>query len=420
MPRPLRVHLTEGALQYVTSRAVEGTPLFRSERDYETYLKLLKQYQAQYGFKLFAFVLLPDHLHLCLELTNGTTLSTIMHAINSRYTKYVAKRYGHSGHLFQERFRLTIVEKAPYLLHLIGYLHTHPVRSHLAADVTAYQWSSLQQYLSAELAGSETGISLVAEACEVLTRLSQEHPGMDYERYLRSVTAETWEQLREQLQNSVVGSQTFLAHVEEQRRRAQREELDEVQPSIHPSTPVTMDTSRRPIGLSASLAVAALALITAAFSTRAVMSSERTVRALGQENQRVFAALLSGIRQSTGVHLASFMRPQYLVGTSWNVHLQPVMAGNGEEAATDQLRFTRDRVLSTRLADAGFAASPFRVTQQDHHAVWETVQAGPNGETASWRGTWNGTTMEGVMTRQRPDRTSETFRFVGISARSEI
>ena len=65
MPRPPRIHL-EGALYYVVSKAIEGTPLFKDSQDYTIYLELLSGYRNQFAFKPFAFFLLPDALQLCL------------------------------------------------------------------------------------------------------------------------------------------------------------------------------------------------------------------------------------------------------------------------------------------------------------------------------------------------------------------
>ena len=79
MPRPLRIHI-DGALHYVTARAIAPLVLFKDEKDYAVYLELLEEYRRKFGFKLYAYVLFPDHLNLCLEPTNGTTISSIMHA----------------------------------------------------------------------------------------------------------------------------------------------------------------------------------------------------------------------------------------------------------------------------------------------------------------------------------------------------
>ena len=141
MPRPVRVHM-EGALYYVTTRASEGQVLFRHPKDYEAYREFLMTYRERYGFKLFAYVLLPTEIHLLVELAQDTTISTIMHAMNSRYTKHVAKRYQHTGHLFQERFHTTLVEKAPSALRLTGFLHKLPAWKGAAGDLREYPWSS--------------------------------------------------------------------------------------------------------------------------------------------------------------------------------------------------------------------------------------------------------------------------------------
>jgi predicted MPP superfamily phosphohydrolase len=47
-----------------------------------------------------------------LEVGAGATISQFMHALNSRYTKLYCRRYIHTGHLFQGRFRAVVVE--PY------------------------------------------------------------------------------------------------------------------------------------------------------------------------------------------------------------------------------------------------------------------------------------------------------------------
>ena len=47
--------------------------------------------------------------------------------MHSHYIKLYAKRHGATSHLF-ERFKSTVMEKAPSLLRITGYLHTLPLR----------------------------------------------------------------------------------------------------------------------------------------------------------------------------------------------------------------------------------------------------------------------------------------------------
>ena len=110
MPRPPRIHIEEG-LYFITTTGEHGRELFRDESDHEKYRGLLLKYKKQYKFILFAYILMPTYVHLLIELAPGTTISEIMHVINSTYTKYFNGRYERRGHLFQGRFGAVVVEK---------------------------------------------------------------------------------------------------------------------------------------------------------------------------------------------------------------------------------------------------------------------------------------------------------------------
>jgi hypothetical protein len=49
-----------------------------------------------------------------------------------------------SGHLFQNRFKSTLVEDDPYLRQLLAYIHLNPVRSRLPVTLDSldrYAWT---------------------------------------------------------------------------------------------------------------------------------------------------------------------------------------------------------------------------------------------------------------------------------------
>ena len=125
MPRVPRINL-EGALYYVTSRGDHNEAIFKEAGDYAAYLDLLKKGKEQYNFKLFAFCLLPNHIHLLIELAGDTTISQIMYGLNSNYTKYFNAKHHKEGHLFQERYEMALLEKEPNLLNMTAYIHLNP------------------------------------------------------------------------------------------------------------------------------------------------------------------------------------------------------------------------------------------------------------------------------------------------------
>ena len=422
MPRPTRIYVA-GALCLVSCRAVEGMALFIEPRDYDTYLALLAEYRQRYGFKLFAYVLLPDAVHLLVEPTNGATVSTFMHALDSRYTKYVIKRRGPTPRLF-DRFKLTVLEKAPSLLRCTGYLHALPRRNGMASDVTGYRWSNYQSYLAAAASGvrpqvspsgqgvgSDPGTSR-SEVAEVLQALGQARPGWTYALYVESVPEEDWQRMSRELERPAVGSPEFLARVDEKRKAAASPESADTLAMATPKSAATSSgqAGRRSPILTASLAMAFVSVIAALLSARNVSFLKSTLRSVAEESGQVLLAL--GSRTPT---LASLETPERLDGTSWQVQLKPTI-GTEVVASADHLEFSGERMVSETLREAGFLPGLFRATPSARGLAWETVQIGPGGEIVSWRGESSGRTVHGTVTRQRPGGSIETFRFVGMNA----
>ena len=73
MARKPRIHFP-GALYHVIARGNKGQRVFRGEEDYLRYLKIVREYKEAFGVVLYAFVLMPTHVHLLVEI-NETPLS---------------------------------------------------------------------------------------------------------------------------------------------------------------------------------------------------------------------------------------------------------------------------------------------------------------------------------------------------------
>lgn len=128
MPREPRIYI-ENVLYFVTAKGDEDRHLFNDHQDFAEYLRSLSKYKKEYGFKLFAYTLLPKSLYLLIELKNNVKISQIMHDLNSRYTKAYNNHYGKKGHLFQSRFKSVLIEKEDYLMRISRYIHLLPKES---------------------------------------------------------------------------------------------------------------------------------------------------------------------------------------------------------------------------------------------------------------------------------------------------
>ena len=394
MPRLPRI-CVEGAISLVTSRGSLEDPLFKDPHDYQAYRHLIAEYRRRHGVKLFAYCLLPDHVHLCVE-TDPSSLSAFMHDLTVAYTKAFNKRHGRSGHLFQQRFKTVIVEKGTRLLPVTAYLHAHPIRSGIAADAAGHPFTSYARYCAPD-EGSD-GLDMGMEVREALV---QPPAPASYEAYVIGFSPAEITQLRDALRQRIVGSEDFVARV----KSALSHYRDEPPAAPAEAAPARM---RPRLLLAGNLAVAAaLALMVASLS-------HKIGRLEGV--MRVFALAREAVLRT---QLASFIqpaRPMTLEGTVWEMRIIPVDGVAPAATKADRLMFTRQRMTSDALAMQGFPTATIKTNRQpDGTIVWETAQSNANGVVVTWQGAWSGgTTMRGSVSRQTPGQAPARFTFVGV------
>jgi len=140
MTRPLRRNVG-GAIYYISLQGDNYNKFFIDKKDYLKYLALLTKYKGRYGYKLYAFLLIPDQIQLVVK-TPFPNLSKIMHSIDTTYTMYFNKRHNRKGHLFRERYKSLIVNMKAHLLDITKYIHLCPLMSGLSESLEGYPWSS--------------------------------------------------------------------------------------------------------------------------------------------------------------------------------------------------------------------------------------------------------------------------------------
>src|SRR5882724_1457672 len=139
--RKPRIHF-QGALYHVIARGNQRQKIFLKPSDQCRYLGILGQKAASHSIKIYAYCLMPNHIHLLLEQSSYCTLSRYMQGLQTAYTKYFNKAHRKSGHLFQGRYKAFLVERDSYLLELVRYIHLNPIRAKLEEKIGQYPWSS--------------------------------------------------------------------------------------------------------------------------------------------------------------------------------------------------------------------------------------------------------------------------------------
>jgi len=136
----------EGAFYHVIVRGNQRQKIFGDDQDRLTYLDRIEHYRRRYGFTVYAYVLMSNHVHLLIE-TKRVPLSKIMQGIQFTYTQIFNRRHGTVGHLFQGRYKALLCDRNEYLLELVRYIHLNPGRMRKGLNPRKYRWSSHRAYL---------------------------------------------------------------------------------------------------------------------------------------------------------------------------------------------------------------------------------------------------------------------------------
>ncbi|MBV7504109.1 transposase [Bacillus sp. sid0103] len=176
----------KGARYHVTCRGIRRSSLFFDNDDFEKYLALLKETKERYPFNLHTYCLMTNHIHLQLE-TFDTPLSTIMKNLNTKFAKYINKKYDFSGHVFEKRYGAELLNSPEYEIDVSKYIHLNPTSAGMVANPEDYPWSSCRTYIFGE------SISLIDP--QPLLSYFPNPPLQHYENYLKSVPTDKffWE-----------------------------------------------------------------------------------------------------------------------------------------------------------------------------------------------------------------------------------
>lgn len=148
MPRRPRV-IPSGSVVHVVNRGNERRRLFDRREDYLDFLEVLDRSLRRKPMRLLAYGLMPNHWHLLLWPEKVMDTSRFLHQVTTTHAsrfRYVSGTGG-AGHLYQGRFRSTLVSGPLQYLRTVRYVEANPLRAHLVDRAEAWPWTSLAERL---------------------------------------------------------------------------------------------------------------------------------------------------------------------------------------------------------------------------------------------------------------------------------
>jgi len=149
MARMARV-VVSGYPHHVTQRGNRKQKTFFCTEDYQFYLELMSEFTRQSGTEVWAYCLMPNHVHLVMVPGSEDGLRSSIGEAHRRYTRHINFRNDWRGHLWQERFHSFTMDEY-HLLATVRYVELNPVKAKLCSHPFDWKWSSA----SAHLAGTD-------------------------------------------------------------------------------------------------------------------------------------------------------------------------------------------------------------------------------------------------------------------------
>jgi len=140
MARLARV-IVPGVPHHVTQRGNRRLTTFFNEADYAAYLELMTEWCGCCGVAVWAYCLMPNHVHLIVVPESEDGLRRGIGEAHRRYSRRINFREGWRGHLWQGRFASFPMDEQ-YLMLAVRYVELNPVRAKLCRAPWRWRWSS--------------------------------------------------------------------------------------------------------------------------------------------------------------------------------------------------------------------------------------------------------------------------------------
>lgn len=165
-------NFSKGSIYHLYNRGDNKETIFHDEQDYRAFLFRLglalgiekeKLNQSEISkstksriritaskpenFKLYAFCLMPNHLHLLVEQCEDESISNLLLRVFTSFSKYINLKYKRVGHVFQDQFKSVEIKTNPQLMLISSYIHMNPVKDGLVRSPSEYKWSSYNDFL---------------------------------------------------------------------------------------------------------------------------------------------------------------------------------------------------------------------------------------------------------------------------------
>ena len=150
-------------IYHIMLRGNNKQQVFFDAEDYYKFLSVLSICKGICGFKIYAYCLMNNHIHLLIQ-EGEEPLDKVFKRVGVRFVGWYNAKYKRSGNLFQGRYKSLPVNDDEYFVTVLRYIHQNPVKAGIVKSCSEYDFSSYNAYFSnAYLVDTDFALSLMSK-----------------------------------------------------------------------------------------------------------------------------------------------------------------------------------------------------------------------------------------------------------------
>jgi putative transposase len=143
MPDGLKRFQKAEALHFITFSCFHRLPFLEAPQPKDAVEAVLEQTRARHLARIYAYVLMPEHVHLLINEPPSILLAQFLKALKQTTSR---KLKGDREKFWQDRYFDRNIRGEEARSEVIRYIHRNPVKRGLVASPEQYLWSSFNHY----------------------------------------------------------------------------------------------------------------------------------------------------------------------------------------------------------------------------------------------------------------------------------
>lgn len=130
---------------FVTTDINRRLPLFDDSKLANILKNNIFYYKETLDFILYAYVVMPDHLHMVIKVNEQYNISKVMQAIKYHAAKDVHNYLESEGKIWKPRFNYRTINDKKGLKNILNYIQNNPVNSKLESKFSKMPYMYFNQ-----------------------------------------------------------------------------------------------------------------------------------------------------------------------------------------------------------------------------------------------------------------------------------